>query len=64
MTKNVGSVDRVIRIIVGLALLSMLFLVEGNLRYLGLIGFVPLITGMIGFCPIYAIFGASTNKGK
>jgi len=64
MTKNVGDVDRVIRIIIGLAVFSMLFFVEGNLRYLGFIGLIPLITGLIGFCPIYAIFGASTNKGK
>ena len=64
MKKNMGNVDRVIRIVIGLAVLCLLFLLEGNLRYLGLIGLVPLITGIIGFCPLYAIFGASTIKAK
>jgi len=64
MKKNESNTDRIIRIVVGLALLCLFFLLEGNLRYLGLIGLVPLITGIIGVCPIYAIFGASTIKSK
>jgi hypothetical protein len=62
--KNIGRVERIIRIIVGLALLSLLFLLQGNLKYVGLIGFVPLITGIIGFCPIYALIWINTNKTK
>lgn len=61
---NVGGIDRIIRIIIGLALLSLLFILQGNLRYLGLVGFVPLITGLNGFCPIYVLLGMSTNKPK
>ncbi len=60
MTKNVGGIDRIIRIILGLALLSVPFLLEGNLRWLGLIGLVPLITGLAGWCPAYGLFGISS----
>lgn len=60
MTANVGGMDRAVRIVAGLALLSMLFLMEGDVRWLGLIGLVPLFTGLFRFCPAYSLFGAST----
>jgi len=62
MKQNVGKVDKWIRIILGLAILSLLFLVDGNLRWWGLVGLIPLITGLINFCPLYALLGISTNK--
>lgn len=62
--KNVGGMDKVIRVILGLGLLSLFFILEGNLKYLGLIGLVPLITALIGFCPLYSIFGIKTCKIK
>ena len=62
MARNVGSADRVIRVVLGLALLSLLYLVAGNLRWLGLIGLVPLVTGLAGSCPAYTILGISTCK--
>ena len=62
MNPNVGKVDKLIRIILGLAILSLLFLVDGNLRWWGLIGLVPLIIGLINFCPLYALLRISTNK--
>ncbi|HOP09986.1 MAG TPA: DUF2892 domain-containing protein [Oscillospiraceae bacterium] len=64
MKKNVGTVDKWIRIILGLAVLSLIFLIEGNLKWLGLIGLIPLITGLIGYCPLYALFKISTDKTK
>lgn len=64
MKENVGSADRTIRIIVGLALLSLLFILEGNARWWGLVGLLPLITGITGFCPTYIPFGISTCKSK
>lgn len=64
MKKNVGSIDRVIRVILGIVVLSLLFIIEGNLKWLGLIGLIPLITGLIGYCPIYTLFKTSTNKSK
>lgn len=60
--RNIGSADRIIRIVAGLLVLSLLFLIEGNLKYLGLIGLIPLITGLIGFCPLYVLLKMNTNK--
>lgn len=60
MTRNVGSIDRILRIIAGLALLSLLVLLEGNARWWGLIGLVPLLTGLFSACPLYSVFGLST----
>ncbi len=59
---NVGSVDRVIRIVIGIVLLLLLFFLEGNLKYIGLIGVIPILTAFISFCPIYALFKISTKK--
>lgn len=61
--KNVGKVDRIIRAVIALALFSLFFLLEGNLKWLGLIGLVPLGTAVIGFCPLYLPFHIST-RGK
>lgn len=60
MSANVGSIDRVIRVIIGLALLSLLVLLEGDMKWLGLIGIVPLGTALIRFCPLYTLVGLST----
>ncbi len=60
MERNVGGADRAIRIVVGLGLLSLLFLLPGGMRWLGLIGLVPLLTAALGFCPLYLPFGIRT----
>lgn len=60
MTSNVGGIDRVLRIVVGLVLLSLIFVLEGNARWWGLIGIVPLATGLISSCPLYSLVGIST----
>ena len=62
MKTNIGGVDRAVRIVVGLALLSLLFLIEGSARWWGLIGVVLLATGLIGWCPAYLPFGINTCK--
>lgn len=64
MKQNIGSTDKVIRIIAGLAILSLLFLLEGNARWFGLIGLGPILTAFVGFCPAYLPFGISTRKTK
>lgn len=64
MKQNVGSVDRWIRIVLGIALLSLIAFLDGNIRWIGLIGLIPLITGILNYCPIYALLKISTNKGK
>ena len=64
MTKNVGNTERVIRVIVGLGLLSLIVILEGNARWWGLIGLVPIATGAIGYCPPYALLGINTCSTK
>ncbi len=64
MNKNVGSADKVVRIVLGLGLLSLLVVLQGNMRWLGLIGLVPLGTALMGFCPLYAVLGVKTCKTK
>ena len=64
MTPNVGGMDRTLRIVAGLALLSLFFLLEGNARYWGLIGIVPILTGTFRWCPAYLPFGISTCSTK
>ncbi len=64
MKPNIGKTDKWIRIILGLAVLSLLYFLDGNLRWLGLIGLIPLITGIINYCPLYALLGISTIKNK
>lgn len=58
MKTNAGMVDRVIRVIVGVVLLALVFV--GPQTVWGWIGVIPLVTGLIGFCPLYKIFGLST----
>lgn len=60
MTSNVGGIDRVLRIVVGLVLLSLIFVLEGNARWWGLIGIVPLATGLMSSCPLYSLVGINT----
>ena len=58
MKKNIGNVDRLLRFIVGAGLLSLTFV--GPQSLLGLIGLIPLLTSMVGFCPLYKILGLNT----
>ena len=59
--KNVGGVDRLLRIVVGLGLLAVFFVFpDAAWRYWALIGVVPLVTGLASTCPAYVLFGIST----
>lgn len=60
MTENIGSLDRILRLVVGLALLSMLFWVDGDVRWLGLIGLIPIGTAVFRWCPLYSALGFHT----
>ncbi|WP_263409869.1 YgaP family membrane protein [Terriglobus tenax] len=60
--KNVGTIDQIIRIVLGLVLLGAIVLVQGPLRWIGLIGLVPLLTGLVNYCPLYSIFGIRTRR--
>ncbi len=55
---NEGTADRIIRVVIGLGLLSIVFV--GPQTPWGWIGVVPLATGILGFCPLYRIVGLST----
>lgn len=61
MKTNVGTADRVIRIVVGLALVSLVFILESGARWWGLVGLVPLATGLVGWCALYVPFGIDTR---
>lgn len=65
-TTNEGTIDRVIRVVVGAALLIWFFVDQGTgfWHWAKLIGIVPLLTGLIGTCPIYSILGMSTCPMK
>jgi hypothetical protein len=60
MKCNIGSTERKIRVVVGLALTSLAFVGPQNAWFL--LGVVPVLTGLIGWCPPYALFGINTNK--
>ncbi|MDP2366959.1 DUF2892 domain-containing protein [Rhodoferax sp.] len=62
MKLNVGGVDRIARIVIGLVLLGLA--ASGTVGWWGWLGIVPLATGAIGWCPPYAIFGFSTCAMK
>lgn len=58
MKTNVGTLDRVLRIVLGVVLLGLFAM--GSIGAWGLIGLVPLATGMLGFCPLYRVLGIHT----
>ncbi len=60
MKKNVGTADKWIRIVVGLVLISLVFV--GPKTAWGWIGIIPLATALINFCPVWAMLKISTRK--
>jgi len=64
MKMNIGSIDKIIRILVGIFLVSMFFWVDSGLKYVGVMGLVLLVTSFIGFCPLYSFLGINTCKTK
>ncbi|MCX7378483.1 MAG: DUF2892 domain-containing protein [Alphaproteobacteria bacterium] len=58
MVRNVGGIDRVLRIVLGLALIGLTL--AGVIGWWGWIGIVPLGTALIGFCPLYPLLGLNT----
>jgi Protein of unknown function (DUF2892) len=62
---NESTMDRALRIIAGVVLLAMFFLYpDASWRYWTLLGIVPLITGLVGSCPVYTLLGMSTCPVK
>lgn len=62
MKPNEGTIDRVLRVVAGLGILSLAFV--GPQTAWGYVGLVPLVTGLVGFCPLYAMLGISTCPVK
>ena len=62
LKRNEGNLDRVLRIILGLVLVSLVFI--GPMTPWGWVGVIPLATGLIGSCPIYSILGLNTCPMK
>lgn len=62
MTRNIGTVDRIVRLVAGLAILSLVFV--GPRTLWGLFGLVPLLTAVAGWCPPYAMLGISTCRSS
>jgi hypothetical protein len=63
--QNVGLSDRAVRTLSGAFLIGLIFLApDAPLRWLGLIGIVPLVTGLVGTCPFYALMHKSTRASK
>jgi ABC-type polysaccharide/polyol phosphate export permease len=62
MTANVGTIDRILRIVVGLVLIALVFV--GPKTPWGWIGVVPLLTGLVRFCPAYTLLGLNTCARK
>ena len=63
---NVGSLDRILRVVVGAALLLWFLMEQGSgfWHFSKLIGIVPLLTGVFGTCPLYTLLGVSTCEMK
>ena len=65
MTKNVGIIDRIVRIVIGLGLLWYAnFAAPTGYNWIGWIGVIPIVTALIGNCPLYSIIGVSTCPAK
>ncbi|MBE1236176.1 DUF2892 domain-containing protein [Phaeovibrio sulfidiphilus] len=63
MKQNLGSVDRLVRVVVGVAILSLFFVFpESQWRWAALIGIVPIFTAIMGNCMLYSMLGISTCK--
>ena len=62
MARNEGTLDRVLRVILGVVLIALTYV--GPQTPWGWVGLVPLITGLVGMCPLYSILGIRTCKVK
>ena len=65
MTTNVGTIDRIIRIVIGLVLLWYALMAPATgYNWIGWIGVIPIVTALVGSCPLYSILGVSTCPVK
>lgn len=62
MNANVGKADKMVRLVMAVVLFSLFFILEGDLKWIGLVGIVPLATALMNWCPLYTVFGMNTCK--
>ncbi|MBU2962249.1 DUF2892 domain-containing protein [Citreicella sp. C3M06] len=62
--KNVGGIDKILRIAVGALMIAAFFLTDGPYHWLYLLGIIPLVTGLMGRCPLYALIGVNSCPMK
>ena len=62
MKPNIGTIDRALRVMAGIVLISLVFV--GPQTPFGWIGVVPLLTGLVGWCPVYTLLGLNTCPMK
>ena len=60
MKQNVGPSDQFVRVAIGVVLLALILVFEGNARWWGLSGLVSLLTGLLGRCPVYSVLGINS----
>jgi len=64
MGKNIGVLDRLVRLVIGALLLGLYGAVDPPLKYLTLIGLLPVGTALLGRCPLYSALGVSTIRRR
>jgi hypothetical protein len=67
MNKNVGTIDRIVRVVIGLMLIAYAIPVgmpQTGWNWVGWFGIVPLLTASVGLCPLYTLLGLRTNSAK
>ncbi|MGZ3180842.1 MAG: YgaP family membrane protein [Telluria sp.] len=64
MEANVGTVDRVIRIVLGLLILGLFFMLDEGVRWWALLGIIPLASGLVAWCPVYKLLGIDSCDAR
>lgn len=64
MKQNIHYVDRIVRFIIGAALLAFFAMSDSEYRIFALLGIIPLLTGLVGFCPLYTLLGINGCRYK
>jgi len=62
LARNLGTADRVIRLVIGILVLGLYGALEPPWKYLTLVGLIPLGTALTGYCPLYTLLGISSRR--
>lgn len=66
LASNVGSIDRIVRVVLGLALIAFAYLGPADItwKWAGYLGVIPILTAVFSMCPLYGMFDLSTKSGR